>query len=418
MASLPFVHVLYIRCDWRDVQTRPGRLDLNPVWKLTFDAAKRHNLRVAFRVQLSSPNFEPKQIAMPDFLRDKIPFVKIGKLKRSREFPDNTEFIEPRYDHPEFQKAFRELNDLLAAEFDGNPLLEWMDLMQYGFWGEGHTSDLPSPFPDYVTAENTFVRLTQLQLDAWKRTQIAVNTEPDISNVGNREVIDMCVRAGCWLRSDSIIVEEPEQIEELANRPPWLAVVMEDGANRDYNVDTIRLDPGGVNMRENSMLHVLDLGANYWSLWTESDNLRRYNERYPNGFAALERRMGYRVRPSWIWQRKRYATAEVIVGFANDGVAGVPGVLRAYIETADGRVRVGGALDAGQPYGGRIRLASFVLPKGLDIRREKLTLRGEIESKGGIRRPVRWACKQPVNPDGSFSFELKLPDDPDWRKGV
>jgi hypothetical protein len=102
----------------------------------------------------------------------------------------------------------------------------------------------------------------------------------------------MCVRAGCWLRSDSIIVEEPEQIEELANRPPWLAVVMEDGANRDYNVDTIRLDPGGVNMRENSMLHVLDLGANYWSLWTESDNLRRYNERYPNGFAALERRMG------------------------------------------------------------------------------------------------------------------------------
>jgi hypothetical protein len=108
----------------------------------------------------------------------------------------------------------------------------------------------------------------------------------------------------------------------------------------------------------------------------------------------------------------------VIVGFANDGVAGVPGVLRAYIETADGRVRVGGALDAGQPYGGRIRLASFVLPKGLDVRREKLTLRGEIESKGGIRRPVRWACKQPVNPDGSFSFELKSPDDPDWRKGV
>src|SRR5689334_10783165 len=53
LASLPFVHVLYIRCDWRNVQSRPGRLDLDPVWPLTLDAAKRHGLRVAFRIQLS-----------------------------------------------------------------------------------------------------------------------------------------------------------------------------------------------------------------------------------------------------------------------------------------------------------------------------------------------------------------------------
>src|SRR5579884_1616353 len=46
MASLPFVDVLYIRCDWRNVQSRPGRLDLDPVWGLTLDAARRHGLRV------------------------------------------------------------------------------------------------------------------------------------------------------------------------------------------------------------------------------------------------------------------------------------------------------------------------------------------------------------------------------------
>src|ERR1035437_7440896 len=33
LAALPFMDVLYIRCDWRDVQKTPGRLDLNPVWK-------------------------------------------------------------------------------------------------------------------------------------------------------------------------------------------------------------------------------------------------------------------------------------------------------------------------------------------------------------------------------------------------
>jgi hypothetical protein len=35
----------------------------------------------------------------------------------------------------------------LAERFDGDRLLEWMDLMQYGFWGEGHTSDLPKSDP-------------------------------------------------------------------------------------------------------------------------------------------------------------------------------------------------------------------------------------------------------------------------------
>src|SRR6267143_4535681 len=69
ISSLPFVDVLYIRCDWRNVQSRPGRLDLDPVLKLTLDAAKSKGLRVAFRVQISSPVFQPENIALPEFLR-------------------------------------------------------------------------------------------------------------------------------------------------------------------------------------------------------------------------------------------------------------------------------------------------------------------------------------------------------------
>jgi hypothetical protein len=58
------------------------------------------------------------------------------------------------------------------------------------------------------------------------------------------------------------------------------------------------VDEAGINVLEKWMLHAIDLGANYWSLWTESDNLRRYYERYPNGFDTLQRRLGYRVRPA------------------------------------------------------------------------------------------------------------------------
>jgi hypothetical protein len=447
MASLPFVDVLYIRCDWRDVQSEPGKLNLSPVWDATFDAAKRHNLGVAFRIQLSSPNIQPKKLSIPDFLQAKVPIVNIGH--ESREHGTGFDFREPRYDSPEFRRAFAELNQLLAARFDGHPQLEYMDLMMYGFWGEGHTNDIPGPFSDYLTAEKTFVHMTQFQIDTWKKTPLAVNTEPDISSVGNREVQDLAVRAGCWLRSDSLAMDEPIQIEELANRPPWIATVLEDGENRHYVLPEYeseekaclsKLPPAMLAFvgkddevesggdypdriggplerpyRESAGFHSLDIGTNYFGLWTEADNVRRYYEKYPDSLQAMEQRLGYRVRPSLIWQRKRYDTMELIVGIVNDGVAGVPGILGVYAESLDGKVRVGGNLDAGQPYAGRIREASLILPKQMDG--QQIVLRAELDVKG-VRRPVRWACYERTNPDGSLTLRLKKGNDSDWRKGV
>lgn len=411
ISSLPFVDVLYIRCDWRNVQSRPGRLDLDPVWALTMDAAKRKGLRVAFRIQLSNYSFQPEQVALPPFLRERIPLVKIGPIPGH----SDARFQEPRYDHPEFQKAFAELNDLLAAEFESNPLIEWMDLMQYGFWGEGHTSNFPSPFPDYVTAERTFVNMTARQLNTWKKTPLAVNTQPDISNVGNRAVMDMAVRAGAWMRSDSIVVEEPIQIDEIASRPPWTAAILEDGYLREYDIQKLKPDATGINVLENYMLHVLDVRANYWGLWTEADNLARYNETYPRGFERLRSSLGYRLRPSWVWQRKRYGTFEVIVCVSNRGVAGVPGMLWLQLESPDGKIRLQGALDAGHPHGGGLRQASFLLPRGYS---GNVNLSAHVELRSGVTKPIAWACEQPVNPDGSITVALKGGNDDGWRKGV
>ena len=139
MASLPFVDVLYIRCDWRHVQQQPGRLDLAPVWSATLDAAAKAGLRVAFRVQLSNPETQPRTLALR---------ISCGHLPCRAVAVAGTRasaFVEPRFDDPAFVRAFRELNDLLAARFDGDPAIEFMDLMMYGFRGEGHTSDCAPP---------------------------------------------------------------------------------------------------------------------------------------------------------------------------------------------------------------------------------------------------------------------------------
>ena len=169
-------------------------------------------------------------------------------------------------------------------------------------------------------------------------------------------------------------------------------------------------------MLESTMLHVLDVGANYWSLWTETQNLARFEQRFPRGFRQLRQKMGYRIRPSWIWQRKRYGTNEIIVGLVNDGVAGVPGILRLSLTAPDGAVVCSGGLDAGHPFGGRTRQAGLLLPASL--REGTLHLKAELESKNGVRRAVRWACEQPLESDGSFPIHLKPWDDPDWRKNV
>jgi len=417
MASLPFVDVLYIRCDWRNVQRQAGRLDFDPVWQLTFDAAKRHGLQVAFRIQSSNTEFQPHQLALPDFLQKRIPLVKIAPMRpRHGSAPAPDAFwVEPRYDHPEYQRALLELNQLLAERFDGNPLIEWVDMMHIGFWGEGHFGGNPSPFPSAAIAQKTLNDMVRMQLSTWKRTPLAMNTQPDISNTGNREAIVIAVGGGAWLRSDSIIVEEPIQIEELANRPPELAAILEDGYFRQYDSAKLAVDAVGVNVMENHMLHVLDVKANYWSLWTESENLMRYNELYPRGFERLRTQMGYRLRPSWIWQRKRSGKPELVVAVSNRGVAGVPGVLWMQVVAANGAFKLRGSLDPGYPHGGGTRMGSFILPAGYV---GKVHLSAQIELRPGVLKPVAWACEQPINPDGSVTFEVKGPNDPGWRKGV
>jgi hypothetical protein len=421
LASLPFVDVLYIRCDWRNVQKQPGRLDLDPVWDLTLAAAKRHGLRVAFRIQSSNSAFQPAQIALPEFLRSKIPLVAIGTMGTGTDADHSLSggakgnWIEPRYDHPEYQNALAQLTRLLADRFDGDPIIEFVDLMHVGFWGEGHFGGFPSPFPDFQTAQRALNQMVEMQLATWKKTPIAMNTQPDISNTGNREALEIAVRGGAWVRSDSIVVEEPIQIEELANRPPWLAAILEDGYFRSYDSSKLARDAAGVNELENYMLHVLDLKANYWSLWTESEHLASYNERNPRGFERLRTSMGYRLRPSWVWQRKRSGRPELILAISNRGVAGVPGVLWLTAESPDRRLKQSGSFDPGHPYGGALRMGSFLLPESYF---GTINIRAEIEIRPSVRRPVAWACEQPLNRDGSLSVEVRPMNDPNWRKSI
>ena len=394
LVKLPLGTKLYIRVNWKDVQQRPGRLDCCEHWKLAFDLARRYQKRVGFRVMMSNPDIPGP--TLPDFLVQKVPMVKLG------EWQGRTRY-EPRYDDPAFQSAFRELVGLLADAYDGHPDVEYVDTFMYGFWGEGHTWPFESnPFPDSVTAENTFVSMFQYQAERWKKTPLVTNTQPDFSKVGNSELLERTVRSFNWLRTDTIFIEN-EQIEELSNRPPWTGVTVEVGMS-DGLPQSLRMDEG-VTYTDNVIHHVQDVGACYFSLWNwhriQADRILNYYRQFPGAIDGLARKIGYRVRPSWVWSYEEAGYPGLIIGFANDGIAGVPGVLRVSVTSEDGKVSAEGSLDAGYPLPGKIRQAKFPLPKGTNWK--GLRLRAEIEVKGQ-RYPARWACRQGLNTDGSLTL--------------
>ena len=125
---------------------------------------------------------------------------------------------------------------------------------------------------------------------------------------------------------------------------------------------------------------------------------------FPKWFDYINSRIGYRVRPSFIWKYETDGHVGIIIGFANDGIAGVPGVLRVSLETPEGKRLTSGCLDAGCPYPGKIRQAQFVLPAGIDL--DGLKLKAELEVKG-VLHPVSWACQQELNGDGSLTLRTR-----------
>ena len=411
LVLFPLGQQLYIRPTWREVQPRRGRLELPEYMKLVLELAKKNDKRVGLRIQMSAPDYK-SQPALPDFVLDKVPTVDLipdeKERKSAARFMENRySRYQPRFDHPFFQQAFAELVGLLAAEFDGNPSIEFIDTFMYGFWGEGHTWPfLNTPFPDSVTAERTWVNMMEVQLKHFVKTPLMTNTQPDYSRVGNAEMLDRTIRSNNWIRSDTIFIEN-EQIEALSNRPPWIAAALEQAI--PAKMAEMSHSDEEVSPVENMISHVIDVGANYWSLWNFHDisaqNLLRFYQAFPKSFDQINRRIGYRVRPSMIWTYEDEGYLGLIIAFANDGIAGVPGVLRVTVKSADGKVLKSGCLDAGYPVPGKLRQAQFVLPQGTKF--EGLKLHAEIEVKG-MRYPVQWACRQKLNEDGSLNLRPNL----------
>src|SRR5271169_3838752 len=76
LVRFPLGQQLYIRPTWREVQPRPGRLELPDYVKLVFDLAKKNDKRVGLRIQMCAPDYK-HEAALPDFVLEKVSKVDL-----------------------------------------------------------------------------------------------------------------------------------------------------------------------------------------------------------------------------------------------------------------------------------------------------------------------------------------------------
>jgi hypothetical protein len=196
MGALPHCDHIYLRVEWRDVQTAPGRLTVPPVWEWTLEAAETHGKPWAFRVMPICPHsLHPR--STPDFLQDTLRFAPYPN--RAGEYADPTTKFFPVYDDA-YLGAWRELLFLLAERFDAHPLLEFVDISGYGKWGEWHHL----PETDYEGERHAPVvrRLVDDHLDAFPETPAVMLLTPS-PHRWKDEIILYAIERGCGLRRDS-----------------------------------------------------------------------------------------------------------------------------------------------------------------------------------------------------------------------
>jgi hypothetical protein len=101
-ARLPLGQKLYVRPTWKELQRRPGRLDPDEYWKITFDATRRYGKRGLPGAMTTLTSLSPRcPTSCSRRCRWSARRRVEGDLKQVHRRPR-----EPA-DHPAFQEAFR-----------------------------------------------------------------------------------------------------------------------------------------------------------------------------------------------------------------------------------------------------------------------------------------------------------------------
>ncbi|MFZ0738884.1 MAG: DUF4832 domain-containing protein [Candidatus Acidiferrales bacterium] len=275
----PGLSVVYMRLAWSYLEPVEGIFD----WTLLDGPAQRfiaNGKKIAFRFTTSesdSPSF-----ATPKWVQEA--GAKGYYFEKSKGVVTSGTHWEPDYDDPVYLSKLAGFLQALAARYDGNPNVAFIDVA-FGTWGEGHTI-YTTKIP-YSAAE--IDRHVDLYRKYFQKTLLVVND--DMASQGRgMEPIEHAAKLGLTLRDDSILVNAGDQAYSSAYMAPlfWTAVpvILETqyyGLSRDQGI----WQDGGKYLEAVEAYHA-SYAAIHWSP-------REFLDANRNLIDKVNQRLGYRL---------------------------------------------------------------------------------------------------------------------------
>ena len=201
--DFPGLSTVYLRVPWAYLEPAEGRFN----WALFDTPAQRwiaKGKQVAFRVSCSESWL---RFATPEWVKNAGAagvFFHLGKGP-AKDGP----LWDPDFGDPVFLAKLENFLKVMAARYDGNPNVAFVNVGSYGMWGEGHTS-MSSQVPE--DKADVFVRRhIDLHAKHFRRTLLAINDDVVGHDKPGRHfpLTDYAIAKGLTLRDDSICVQPP-----------------------------------------------------------------------------------------------------------------------------------------------------------------------------------------------------------------
>jgi len=194
----PGLSVIYLRIPWSYIEPEEGKFD----WSVLDTPAQRwiaKGKQAAFRITASE---SWTRWATPKWVHDA--GAKGYDFRPGKGVQAGGPLWEPDFDDTVFLQKLDRFLAAMAARYDGNAEVAFIDVGSLGVWGEGHTwSSTKRPIPPA-----TVKRHIDLHKKHFQKTLLAVNDDmggPEA--MGASEVIRYAAAQGLTLRDDSILVQ-------------------------------------------------------------------------------------------------------------------------------------------------------------------------------------------------------------------
>jgi hypothetical protein len=284
LEDFPGLSTVYLRVPWAFLEPEEGRFN----WALFDTPAQRwiaRGKRVAFRVTCSE-NW--MRFATPEWVKNagaKGTFYEFGKGPSEKGGSWDPDFADPI-----FLAKLERFLAAMAARYDGNPNVAFVDVGTFGLWGEGHT------FMSSQVPTNRTLAIVKQHIDVHRKhfahTLLSINDDVAGHDKPGRHFpeTDYALSQGLTLRDDSILVQPPPRSwyhAEMAEAfwPHWPVILEHEhfGASKERGA----WGDGSLLLKAVEDYHASYLSIHWWPR-VELEENRALIDR-------INRRLGYRL---------------------------------------------------------------------------------------------------------------------------